>query len=61
MTYCYSFIKLTCPFCKSEMEFQTVLVDNLKLPHYIDYFCTNDKCDFKLRFDFDEFEKRIPK
>lgn len=58
MSYNYDFIKLTCPFCKSNMEFLTVLVDELKIPHYIDYFCVNDKCDFNLRIDFDEFEKR---
>lgn len=59
MTYCYDFIKLTCPFCKSEMEFDTILVDqDFEMPYYIDYVCTNDKCDFNLRIDFDEFEKR---
>ena len=43
------------------MEFLTVLVDDLTIPHYVDYFCTNDKCDFSLRIDFDEFNKRIIK
>ena len=59
MVYSYNDVKLTCPFCKSEMEFLTVLIDDLEIPHYIDYFCTNGKCNFDLRIDFDEFDQRI--
>lgn len=59
--YDYSDIKLTCPFCKSEMEFDTILVDqDFEMPYYIDYFCTNDKCEFHLRIDFDKFDDRLP-
>ncbi len=62
MPYDYSDVKLTCPFCKSEMEFDTILVEQyFDIPYFIDYFCVNGKCKFELRIDFDEFEKRIKK
>ena len=57
--YNYDDVKLTCPFCKSEMELQTILIGNLKMPYYVIYFCTNDKCDFNLEIDFDKFDDRL--
>jgi len=59
--YSYDDVKLTCPFCKSEMEFDTVLIDqDYEIPYYIDYVCTNGNCKFELRIDFDEFNDRLP-
>lgn len=58
--YDYSDIKLTCPFCKSEMEFETILVDQeYDMPYFIDYICSNNKCQFELRLDFDEFDNHF--
>lgn len=60
--YSYDDVKLTCPFCKSKMEFHSILIDQyFEWPEYIDYFCTNTKCNFDLRIKFIEFEKRIKK
>jgi C4-type Zn-finger protein len=60
--YHYDDIKLTCPFCKGEMEFDTILIDqDYGMPYYIDYICINKKCKFELRIDFDKFKTRIPK
>ena len=59
--YDYSDIKLTCPFCKSEMEFDTVLVDHeYNMPYYIIYCCSNGACQFELELYFDEFDDRLP-
>lgn len=59
--YSYDDVKLTCPFCKSEMEFDTILVDqDYEIPYYIDYVCTNKKCQYELRIDFDKFNERLP-
>jgi len=59
--YDYSDIKLTCPFCKSEMDFDTILVDHeFNIPYYIDYCCSNGGCQFELRLDFVEFDDRLP-
>lgn len=61
LPYSYDDIKLTCPFCKNEMEFDTVLIDqDYEIPYYIDYVCTNGNCKFELRIDFDEFNDRLP-
>lgn len=59
--YCYDDIKLTCPFCKSEMEFDTILIDqDFGMPYFIDYVCANKKCKFDIRIDFDVFNDRLP-
>jgi len=57
--YDYSDVKLTCPFCKSEMLFDDVLVGAGNLPYYMLYYCDNDKCRYEMEITFDEFEKRI--
>jgi len=59
--YNYDDIKLTCPFCKSEMFYSDMLVCNSNMPEKIQYTCSNLKCWFDLVIDFDEFDKRIEK
>lgn len=61
MGYSYDDVKLTCPFCKSEMFFSDILVNNYKIPFQIYFTCSNMKCWFDLVIDFEEFEKRIKK
>ena len=56
----YSDIKLTCPFCKSIMLFNHVLMSRcFDEPERIRYVCENKKCKFELDMKFYEFEKRI--
>ena len=61
MAWNYNDVKLTCPFCKSKMDLDDILVDSLRIPQRVLYICSNTRCNFKMEIDFDEFDERVKK